>query len=66
MVDRVDAGHADVEGHADGVWVGGGAIVTVGLSSAGLPPAFNMITLLWNLRIAGSRSRIISAPITLW
>src|SRR5215470_19066858 len=24
MVDRVDVGHADVEGHADGVWVSRG------------------------------------------
>jgi organic hydroperoxide reductase OsmC/OhrA len=34
--------------------------------AVGLPPTFNTITLSWNLRVAGSRSRTISAPITLW
>ena len=44
MVDGVDVGHADVEGHADGVWVGGGAMVTVGLSPVGPPPTFKTTT----------------------
>jgi hypothetical protein len=48
MVDRLDVGHADIEGHADCVRVGGGAIVTVGTVRAMTPPpaaaSFALIT----------------------
>src|SRR5215469_17197255 len=57
----VDVGHADVEGHADGAGVGGGAMVTAGVSPVGPPPAFKTITPLWNSRMTGSRSRTIPA-----
>jgi hypothetical protein len=61
VADRMDGGHADARACCS---LSGSAGVPSS-PRVNPPPMFKTITPLWNLGLAGSRSRTISAPITL-